>query len=214
MLFMKRLSTLAIVGAFAAAAVAFGQAKPPATQTGQKPAPRPAAPAPEPPQPPRPFPAGSKFAFINIQRIASESTEGKASTAKVDALRQKKLAELNDRNKQLEAAQQKMNQAGDADKPALQKEVERLQVEVQRSQQDAQREMQQLQQQLQGDFQRKLAPVIQQVTTEKGLQILFSQADAGIVWAEPGLDLTEEVVKRFDQAMATSKPPAAPKQPQ
>ena len=52
-------------------------------------------------QPPRPFPEGSKFALIDIQRVASESTEGKASTARMQALNQKKVAELNDLNKKL-----------------------------------------------------------------------------------------------------------------
>ena len=77
-------------------------------------------------------------------------------------------------------------------------------------QQDAEAELQELQQQLQLDFQRKLIPVIQQLVAEKGLQILLSQADAGIVWADPGLDLTAEVIKRFDAAAtAAPKPPAS-----
>ena len=36
--------------------------------------------------------AGAKFAFINVQRVAAESSEGKASTAKVQALNQKKVS--------------------------------------------------------------------------------------------------------------------------
>ena len=46
-------------------------------------APAPAAPAQPQAQPPRPFPEGAKWATIDIQRIAAESAEGKASTAKV-----------------------------------------------------------------------------------------------------------------------------------
>src|SRR5215212_671442 len=61
-------------------------AAPPATQT-------PAAPATQ-PQPPRPFPEGAKFAFVDIQAIASNSSEGKAATAKLDDLKKKKNAEL------------------------------------------------------------------------------------------------------------------------
>jgi Skp family chaperone for outer membrane proteins len=69
--------------------------------------------------------------------------------------------------------------------------------------------MQDLQQQLQLEFQRKLSPIIQQVATEKGLHILLSQTDAGMVWAEPGLDLTNEIIKRFDAAAAgAAKTPA------
>jgi Skp family chaperone for outer membrane proteins len=52
-------------------------------------------------------------------------------------------------------------------------------------------------------------PVIQQLAQEKGLQILFSAADAGVIWAEPGLDLTMEAVKKMDASIA--KAPATPK---
>ncbi len=182
---------------------------PPAPAT-QKPAiPAPQA-APQPPVPPRPFPDGAKIAFMNIPRIAAESAEGKASTTRVNALREKKLAELNGKNKQLETAQQKLNSGGVLSEEAratTQKDVERIQVEITRMQQDAEAEMQDLQQQLQLDFQRKLSPIIQQVATEKGLHILLSQTDAGLVWAEPGLDLTADIIKRFDAAAAGAKPP-------
>ncbi len=213
--------TVAVVLSLALGAVptfALAQAKPTtppaATQKPATPPPAatqpPAAPA-APAAPPRPFPDGAKIAFMNIPRIAAESAEGKSSTARVNALREKKLAELNVKNKQLETAQQKLNSGGllseDA-RAATQKEVDKLQVDIQRMQQDAEAEMQDLQQQLQLEFQRKLSPIIQQVATEKGLQILLSQTDAGMVWAEPGLDLTNDIIKRFDAASAGAKPPA------
>jgi Skp family chaperone for outer membrane proteins len=204
--------------ALASATASDPQQKPPVTA----PAPatlKPAAPAPapvQPPAPPRPFPEGAKIAYMNIPRIAAESTEGRASTAKVNQLREKKLGDLSAQNKQLEAAQQKLNSGGllseDA-RASTQKEVERLQVAIQRSQQDAEAEMQELQQQLQLDFQRKLSPIIQQVAVERGLLVLLSQTDAGLVWADPGLDLTADIIRRFDAAMAAAKQPPAPPAP-
>lgn len=192
------------LGAVPSFALAQAKPTPPATAT-QKPAAPAAQPAPQPAPQPRPFPEGAKIAYLNIPRIAAESAEGKISTAKVNALREKKLAELNVKNKQLETAQQKLNSGGllsEQARAATQKDVERLQVEIQRMQQDAESEMQDLQQQLQLDFQRKLSPIIAQVAAEKGLHILLSQTDAGMVWADPSLDLTSEVIKRFDAATA------------
>ncbi len=176
----------------------------PATQTAPAPKPAPPAAPQAAPQPPKPFPEGAKIAYVNIPRIAAESAEGKASTAKINTLREKKLAELNMKNKQLETAQQKLSSGGllsEEARAATQKEAEKLQVEIQRLQQDADAELQDLQQQLQVDFQRKLMPVIQQVCAEKGLQMLLS-LEAGIMWADPGLDLTAEIIKRFDAATA------------
>ena len=60
---------------------------------------------------------------------------------------------------------------------------------------------------LQSTFQGKLYPIIQQVVAEKGIEILFSQRDSGIVFANPALDLTADVIKRFDAAQAAAAPP-------
>jgi outer membrane protein len=212
--------TVAVILSLALGAVptiAQAQAKPPTTPppAAQKP-PTPAAPAvatppaAQPAPPPRPFPEGAKVAFINVPRIAAESVEGKASTGRVTALREKKLAELAAKNKQVETAQARLNSGAllsDDARATTQKEIDKLNVEVQRMQQDAEAEMQDLQQQLQLDFQRKLGPVIQQIALEKGLHMLLS-TEAGLVWAEPSLDLTSEIIKRFDAATAPVKAPA------
>jgi outer membrane protein len=184
----------------------------------QVPAP-PAAPAAQAaPAPPRPFPAGAKYAFINIQRIAAESAEGKALATKVQALNQKKVVELNERNKALQAAQQKLETGGSVLNPLalgqLQKEIERMQVDIQRFTEDAQQEVQALQQELQEEFQRKLSPILEKVGTEKGLHLMFSAADAGLVWADLSLDVTADVIREFDAASklagGAAPKPAAP----
>jgi outer membrane protein len=168
-------------------------------------------------QPPQAFPEAPRLAVINIQRVAAESTEGKASTARVQALNQKKIADLNDMNKRLQADQQKLASQGpmlnEAARGELERSIDRQQKDLQRAQQDAQDEVQQLQQDLQNAFQAKLLPIIQEVVAERKITILFSTADAGIVFAETGLDLTNDVIKRFDAAApvgAAGTPPASP----
>jgi Skp family chaperone for outer membrane proteins len=170
--------------------------------------------------PPRTEPAaaavgGMKVAFINLQQVAGESAEGKIATARVQALNQKKVNELNDKNKQLQADQQKLAQGGsvlnDATRAQLEKEVEKLTVEIERFQQDANTEVTELQQQLQGEFQQKLMPIIETLVKAQGISVLFSITDAGVIYVDPGLDITSDVVKRFDAAMASSPLPAASK---
>jgi outer membrane protein len=192
-------------------------ASPQMARAQQAPAPQTPAPAPpaaQPQQPPRPFPEGSKFAYLDVQRVAAESIEGKSSTAKVQALNQKKVAELNDLNKRLLADQQKLQSQGamlnEGARAELERSIDRQQKDLQRKQQDAQEEVQQLQNDLQGSFQGKLYPIIQQVVSEKGIEVLFSQRDSGIVFANPALDVTADVIKRFDAAQAAAAPAPAP----
>jgi outer membrane protein len=200
------------VSAFAQAA---GQQPPkPAQTTPATPAQPPAtAPAPPPAQPPLPFPAGAKYAFIYPQRIFAESAEGKAAVGRVNALTQKKQTENQAKQKALADNQQKLQTSGsvmsEAARGQLEKEIERQNTDMQRFQQDAQAEIQELQNEVQNDFVKKITPILQAVSAEKGLQILFNATEAGFAWADPALDLTAEVIKRFD---AAGKPGAAPKQ--
>jgi outer membrane protein len=150
------------------------------------------------------------MAFVDLQRIAAESSEGKVASGKVQALTQKKSAELADKTKALQANQQKLQQGGavlsEAARGQAQKEVDRLTVEIDRFQQDANAEVQEMQQQLQAEFQDKLRPVLDGVVKELGVGLLFSAGDAGAIFIDPSLDITGEVIKRFD----TAKPAAPP----
>jgi len=184
----------------------------------QAPAPaQPAAPQPQaaPPAVQRPFPTGTKYAFVNIQRIAAESAAGKTLAGKVQALNQQKVNELNEKNKALQATQQKLD-AGASVLSAtavaqLQKDIERQQIDIQRFTEDAQQDVTNLQTQLQDEFQVRLSPIIQEVATERGLHMLFSVVDSGLVWADPSLDISVEVIQRFDAARAPAASAPAPK---
>jgi translation initiation factor IF-2 len=190
-----------------------GQAKPAAPPPAQPPATQSAPPL----QPPAPFPAGAKIAYVNLQQVANLSGEGKASTAKVQALMQKKQAEAQTRAKALADAQAKLASSSallsDAARGQLEKDIERMNIEGQRFQQDAQAEINEMSQQLQSEFQQKLFPVLEAVSKEKSIQVLLSAADAGVVWAEAGLDLTLDVVKKLDAMTAAAKPAAAGARP-
>jgi len=187
-----------------AAAPSFAQTPAPA-------APRPAQPAAAAPAAPqRPFPDGAKYGFVVVQRIASESKEGLAATQKIDALRQQKLNELNEKNKAIQAAQQKLDQGGsvlnDAARAQLTSDIDRQQRDLQRLSEDAQQDVNNLQQQLQVEFERRLLPVFAKVAQDKKIEMLFSSMDSGLLWADPALDLTTEVIRQLDAAPAAAAP--------
>jgi outer membrane protein len=179
-------------------------AAPARAQEPQAPAQPPAAAAPE---PPRPFPQDSKVAYIVLQRIAAESVEGREATAKVQALQQQRMADLTERQKNLQGLQAKLEQGGavmsataQAD---IQKQIERAQVDLQRATQDAQADVQELQQTLQDEFQERLIPIIESVARDKNLHFIFNGPDSGLVWADVSLDISADVVQRMDEMRKT-----------
>jgi len=199
---LRRVLSVTVLAA-AIAAPAFAQTAPkPAAPAAPKPAAAAPAPAAAPPAPVVPFPEGAKVAFIDVQRIIAESKEGQSASNKVKALNDRKVAELSDRNKALQADQQKLQSGAgvlsDSAREDLQRKIERQNTDIERATQDAQKELQDLQQQLQLDFQRKLNPILAEVAQERGLQLVFSAGDAGLAWAHAGLDITPDVIKKFD----------------
>lgn len=211
---MRGFAIVASLGLVLSATPGFAQAP-----AGQAPAgqPRPAVPAPAPPrpaaqqpaptpppQPQAPFPQGAKMAFVNLQVIAQLSADGKAAAQRVNQLTTKKQAEIGEKSKALQANQNKLQTGGgvmsDTARGQLEKEIDRQQRDLERMQQDAQAELNELQQDLQNEFQKKLLPILTQISKEKGLQFLFSASDAGLIWAEEGLDLTLDAVAKLDAA--------------
>ena len=192
-------------GLGAALSAVEGQATPPAgAPKPQAPAQPPAAAA-QPPAPkpaPVPFPPDSKIAFVDVNAIAQTSASGKEASKKLEALQAKKMAEIQEKNKQLQAVQTKLQTGGtvlsDTARGALEKDVDRLQRDIQFTQQNAQAEFEELRNELQGEFQKKLLPIIEEVAKEKGLYAVFTLADAGTAYWHAGLLITDEVVKRMD----------------
>jgi outer membrane protein len=179
-------------------------AKPPATTQPTTPA--------LPPQPPAPFPAGAKIAYFNPQAVFQASADGRAAVTRVNALIQKKQTENADKAKLLQGNQQKLQTSGsvmnEAARVQLEKEIEKQTKDAERFQQDAQAEINELQQEVQNEFVKKLSPIVEALAVEKGLHLVFNASESGIAWAAPGLDLTQDVIKKLD---AQSKPATTPK---
>ncbi len=193
----------------------------PAAPAGQKPAPPPAAAGqkPAPPAPAAPvelkprFQDGMKYAYVNVQAVAAGSVEGRVAAEKIKVLQEQKSRELQDKNKAIQAAQQKLEQGGsvlsDQARAQLQADIERQQRDLQRFTEDAQQDVQQLAEQVEQEFNRKLTPVIDKVAKQKQVHFVFNAAQSGLIWAEPGMDLTAEVIQAFDGGAAAAPAPAA-----
>ena len=151
------------------------------------------------------FPEGAHIAYVDVERVAAISAEGKAANARLNELRAKRSAELVERNKEVQALQQKLSQGdtvlNDSARTQLQRQLQRAQVDLQRSSEDAQSEVQSLQQETYQVFTAQLFPLIQQIAKEKKIWAVFGN-ESGLLWHDTAIDLSDEVAKRLD---ATAK---------
>jgi Skp family chaperone for outer membrane proteins len=149
------------------------------------------------------FPKDSRIGYVDLERVAALSREGKSATAQLEALRTKKAAEVASRGKQIELLQEKLSAGSavlnEAAFTRLQRESQRAQLDFQRFNEDAQAEVRDTQQQLWRAFTTRLFPVVGEVATEKNLWAVFS-SESTLLWHHPGIDLSEEIARRLDAA--------------
>jgi Skp family chaperone for outer membrane proteins len=158
------------------------------------------------PQKPSPFPDGARIAFVDVQYVFATSRDGKAAASAIQALESKKKADIDAKNKEVEALQQKLAQGAavlnEETRGRLERDVARARIDFERLVQDAQSEVQDMQQQFQRAFSRKLFPAIGEVAKARDLWAVFSIGEANLLWHQPALDISGEIVARLDGAPA------------
>tara|TARA_Y100001949_G_C15989204_1_gene332041 strand:- start:3532 stop:4137 length:606 start_codon:yes stop_codon:yes gene_type:complete len=154
------------------------------------------------------LPEGAVIGWVNVPEIAAVSASGQELAGQVQTLNEEKISEINAMNTELQASQEKLEQGAsvlsETAAAQLQRDIGRLQIDIQRATEDAQVEVQTLTEELQIDFQDSLIPIIGEIAAEKQLHLVFSVTDSGVVWTLPGLNITADVIARFDAAHAAS----------
>jgi len=147
-----------------------------------------------------------KIGMINSQEILDRSVEGKKSLAQVQATDKQYadgIARLDDQIKQLQnrLTTQRLTLTADA-ALAIQTDIQKKQTERQRAVEDATRSMREIQGRTLEKIQNDLIPIIEQVRKDQGLDLIFDVVKGGVVYFNPAIDVTAEVVKRYDALAA------------
>ncbi|MDI6845745.1 MAG: OmpH family outer membrane protein [Candidatus Saccharicenans sp.] len=150
-----------------------------------------------------------KIGVINSQEILEKSAEGKKAIAQLEEKNRKiqqDLAKLDDQIRQLESrlSTQQLTMTQEAIL-SLSADLDRKRTERQRMAEDAQRDMQELTQRLYMRIQSEVMPIINKLGQEKGLDLILDLREAGVLYFSPAVDLTQEVIKRYDASKAPAK---------
>jgi Skp family chaperone for outer membrane proteins len=144
----------------------------------------------------------TRVGAISLAYVARSSNAGKSALAEIEKFVKQKESEATLKAAELEQqrAQLQKTSVGLSARALenLQKTFEKSRVEFERFQQDAQADIERLQQKFDAEFRVRLAPIIDAVSKEKGLQFVFGLEQAAIVWWSPAVDISDDVVKRLD----------------
>jgi outer membrane protein len=149
----------------------------------------------------------TRLGCLSAQRAFAESAEGKSGLARLQAIEDKQSREIAAKNKALKSQEQALEQNSGVLAPDARarqtREVERFRVDLQRFIEEAQAELVGVQREIESAFLAKLRPAVEQVAKAKQLQVVVNLDADGVVWADPAIDITPDVVKQ----LAAVEPP-------
>jgi len=153
--------------------------------------------------------AQGKTGIIDSQLVLERSAEGKKVIARLQEAEKKNSGAVAALDDQIRQIQTKLNTQrltlSDEAAIQLQADLERKTTERKRVAEDAVASMQELSQRLFMKLQSELMPIVQALGKEKGLDIIFDVQKSGAIYWNPAIDVTEEIIKRYDASKATEK---------
>ena len=149
----------------------------------------------------------TKVAVVSSGRLIAATPELQAVLTKFQAAQRQRLAELQPKQRALQETRRKLAQAPDPiARAALTQQEHTQQAELERLTAQTQTEMQASQRETQALVQSELKPVLDQVATSQGIDLVLN-ADLAVLWGSTQLDITNAVIERLN-----AKPsPATPK---
>lgn len=150
-----------------------------------------------------------KVAIINSQKTLEESAEGKKAFAQLRERNDKikgDLARIDEEIRTLETRYntQRLTMSDDA-LMQLTSDLDRKRTERKRYEEDSARDFQRLQFNLTQKIRDEVVPIINQVAKEKGFDLVFDAVAGGVVYFNPAIDITDEVIRRYDASKVPTK---------
>jgi Outer membrane protein len=159
--------------------------------------------------------APSRIAVINVQKVLAESAAGKTALEKLKKSQDAKAVKAQKMNEEISSLEQQINQKklslSDDKLADIQKQFSDKKIALQRYAQDADRELGEERDQMLQDLEKRIMPVIDDLGKEMGFAMILNKFESGLVYASPAIDITDVVVKRFNESEAKAGEAAVPK---
>lgn len=158
----------------------------------------------------------AKVAVIDVQKVLAQSNLGKAAFEKLKKMQEdriEKAKQMDDELRKLDTDLNTKKLSLSEDKIGeLQKQIADRRIAMQRYAQDADREVQEARDRELLGLESKIKPIIDTLGKEMGLAAIFNKFESGLIYASDAIDITDTVVKRFNEANpATAAASAAKK---
>jgi outer membrane protein len=163
--------------------------------------------------------AETRIGFVDLRRAVSEIEEGKAAMAALKKDFEEKQKQLDAKQAELEGlrAEFEKQQAvlSDQVKQTKAVELDKRMGELRELYMQLQRDLSAREQEGMKGLLDRMGGLVKEIADAEGFQMVLEKSDAGVVWAQPSLDVTNELVRkyntRYPKGAAAPAAPAAPK---
>jgi outer membrane protein len=161
----------------------------------------------------------SKVGTISLQTAIMNAAEGKQASTELQTQFTPRSNELQNLRKQIEDLQAKLQSSqstmSDEEKGRSQREEERLSRSFQRKQQYFQDDLNVAQQDVINNIGRKMVDVLSQYSRENGYSLILdsSSQQTSVVYGPPQVDVTQEIVRLYDQSHPAKPSAVTPSKP-
>ena len=169
-----------------------------------------------------PAAAAQKIGILNVRQAVFTTAEGKLALAELQSQFAPRTSELDALRKQIEALQNRLNAESrtlsDEEKARLQRQGELLARQTQRKQQEFEEDAQAAQGEVLERIARKMDDVMGRYARENNFTLVIDVSSQNVVvFAAPQIDITQDIIKLYDQAFpvraGAATPASAPPQP-
>jgi outer membrane protein len=152
----------------------------------------------------------SKLAVINSQKAFETSVEGKRVLGQMqdrDTKIKTDIQKLDDSIRLLEnkLSTGRLTMTNEA-LMGIQADIDKKTTERKRYEEDATRDAQQFSGNLVQKIRAEMVTIIDNLAKERGLELVLDVATSGVVTFSPTVDITDEVIRRYDQSKAATPP--------
>lgn len=151
---------------------------------------------------------GMKIGYVDVQRAVQEVEEGKAARARLQTELQQKRADLERKRADLE----KMKTDYDKQAPVLsdeakrkkQEDLQKAYIEAQNAGQQMQEELSSKEQEAMANISKRLIQVVAEVSDKENFTFVLDKA--ALLYAPAASDVTNEVVRRYNERFGSGSP--------
>lgn len=147
-----------------------------------------------------------KIGYVDLQRVIIRSQAGVAAREQLEREKAQMQRDLDARRQEIDKLREELEKKGTLLTAEARREkedlLERKRRDVARLADDYQRDLVRKEQQLLARVQQELAGVIERVGKQRGYYLIVERRGAGVLYSVPEADLTEEVIRAYDQESA------------